>query len=190
MVVKYFLTLACILAVLLVPDISQASRFWLINTGNTPVNDGGMGYAFGGNRGIMDLLPLSPDFSLKFFLESNPSETNSDTIKFNQFNQFNQLDTAHKLYSAPKIGYLFKSGINLNSGIPKLTLQLGGGAALQKVMNLARGTTSGTEWQLGSKETVVLPIGYAGLLYRLNDVVVMAGYSIGKGVVLGIRWSW
>jgi len=143
-----------------------------------------MAIAFGSNRGIMDLLPLSADFSLKFFLASNPPETNSNPIIFSQ------LDTAHKLYSGPQIGYLFKSGINLNSSIPKLTLQLGAGAALQKAMNFARGTASGTEWQLGSRETVVLPIGYAGLLYRLNDICVMAGYNIGKGVVLGIRWSW
>jgi hypothetical protein len=170
MAMKSVVILACIVAVLLVSDITEASRLWLINTGNNPANDGGKGSALGSNRGIMDSLPLSANFSLKFFLESNPSENNLATIKFNK------PDTGQKLYSGPEIGYLFTSGINLNSSIPKLTLRLGGGAALQKVMNFARGTASGTEWQLGSKETVVLPVGYAGLLYRLNDECQDIGY--------------
>jgi hypothetical protein len=171
------------------------STFWLVNGGSNGTNhSSSIGIEVGGTKATMNLLPPSTELSLKSTFDSIPSNTNFDTYKLNG------PYTTKKLNSSPKVGHLFKSGINLNDDVPNLTLQLGGGYALQNAMNFATSMASGTHWQPGSKDTESHQVGYVGLLYRLNSVHITAGYNAAgdntngyknqRGVVLGIGRSW
>ena len=100
------------------------------------------------------------------------------------------LQTSQKFTDDTKTSYLLKTGINLNDSIPNLSLQLGGVYVLEKVINFASGRMTGAHWQQGNKDTPIVPVSYAGLLYRLNSISVTAGYNIGKGVEVGIVWRW
>ena len=172
-------------ATLLATVEAGASRFWLIDGGtNGTNNSSSIVSGTGRTQGGMNLLPLSAEFSLKSTFDSIPLEPY----------------TTKKLNNSPKVGHLFESGINLNDDVPNLTLQLGGGDALQSAMNYATSMESGTHWQKGSRDTESQQVGYVGFLYRLNSIHITAGYNAAgedtngyknqRGVVLGIGMSW
>jgi hypothetical protein len=181
---RFFVILACILTNLSTTIDAGASPFLLVNGGINGRDNGSVGIEIGGTQAIMNLLPLSAELSLKSTFDAIPSNTNSN------MNKLNEPYTTKKLNIDPEIGYLFKSGVNLNRSIPNLTLQVGGGYALQKVINLETGMASGTHWQQTNKATEVLPIGYAGILYRVNSVCITVGYNVLRGAVVGIGRSW
>lgn len=162
-----------------------AVPFWLVNGGSNGVTDSSsIGIEAGGTQVLFNRLPLSAELSMAFTFDSIPSDTN-----FNS-NTLNEPYTTKKLNHGPEIGYLFKSGVNLDDLVPNLTLQLGAGYALQTVITVAAGSVSGTHWQQGEKETEVHAVGYGGLLYRLKGICVSAGYNNRRGVVAGIGTSW
>lgn len=182
---RFFVILVCISFSLLATIKAEAAPFLLVNGGSTGVNDNrSIGIEAGGTQAIMNLLPLSAELSLKFTSDSIPPDAN-----FNS-NKLNEPYTTKKINDGPEIGYLLKSGINLNHNIPNLTLQVGGGYALQRVINVAAAIASGTHWQQVSKGTEVFPLGYVGLLYRLNGICASAGYNVQRGLVVGVGKSW
>lgn len=182
---RFFVILMCISCCLLGTIKTWASPFMLVNGGSTGSNDNSsIGVETGGTRAIMNLLPLSAEVSLKSTVDSIPPDTNVNS------NKLHEPYATKKLKDGPEIGYLLKSGVNLNQNIPNLTLQVGGGYALQRVVNVATSIASGTHWQQVSKGTEVLPLGYVGLLYRLNSICISAGYNVQRGLVLGVGKSW
>jgi hypothetical protein len=182
---RSFIMSLIIPVILLGPVQAGATPFCLINGGSNGTDDkSSIGIEVGGTQVIMNKLPLSAEISLKFTFDDIPSETNFNT------NTLNEPYTIKKLNNGPEIGYLFKSGVNLDDVIQNLTLQLGAGYALQTIIPVATGTVSGTHWQQGGKETEVYPVGYGGLLYRLNRICVTAGYHNRRGIVVGVGSNW
>ena len=163
-----------------------ASQFSLVN--------GSIGIKGEGTREKLNLLPLPVDLSMRSTFDLIPSITNFNTKKM--YEPY----TSKKLNNDTEVGYLFKSGVNLNDSVPNLTLQLGGEDALQNAINLASDNISGTHWQQGRKQTDVFPVGYVGLQYRLKNICITAGYNTAgdntagynnqRGIVLGIGRSW
>jgi hypothetical protein len=191
---KTFIVSVFISVTLLGPVEAGASQLWLINGGSKGTNGSSIGIEGGGTKAIMNLLPLSAELSLKSTFDLIPPDINFNT------NKLNGPYTIKKLNNGPVVGNLFVTGINLNDSIPNLTLQLGGGYALQKAMNITANMVSGTQWQQGSKPTGELPVGYVGLLYRLKNIGITAGYNTAgdnaagyknqRGMILGIGRSW
>jgi hypothetical protein len=171
--------------VLLLSVDSMAEPYWLVSGGSNGVADrSSIGIEAGGTRVIMDKIPLSAELSMNFNFGDVPSETRFTT------NPGNESYTVQRIKEGPEIGYLFKSGINLDEMITNLTLQAGIGYALQTVMPVATGTVSGKHWQQGSEYTDVYLVGYGGLLYRVKNIAFSAGYNNRRGIVAGIGSSW
>ena len=167
------------------PVIAGAAPFWLVNGGGNGATDrSSIGIEAGGTQVLLNRLPLSAELSMTFTFDSIPAETNFNT------NTLNEPYTTKKLNDGPEIGYLFKSGVNLDDLVQNLTLQVGAGYALQTVITVATGSVSGSHWRQGDRETEAHPVGYGGLLYRLNTICVSAGYNNRRGVVAGIGTSW
>jgi hypothetical protein len=96
----------------------------------------------------------------------------------------------HTSHYGPEIGYLFKSGINLDDWVKNLTLQVGVGFAMQTEVKVGTGLYTGRSWQQGDEEVEFNPMGYGGLLYRFDRLVLNLGYNNRRGVVAGVGSSW
>jgi hypothetical protein len=174
-----------ILAVLLLMSVeASATPFLLVNGGSNGTSDkSSIGVEVGGTRAIFDKFPLSAELSIKFNSEDLPSDTLFTTAQDEPY-------TTRSVHDGPEIGYLFKSGVNLDEFIKNLTLQVGAGYSLQSEITVATGTVSGKHWQQGDRETDVYVVGYGGLLYRLQNICFSAGYNNRRGIVAGIGSSW
>lgn len=161
---KYLLILACLSITLAVSVEAWASRYGLINGSNGANDNSGVGNEVGGTKARLNLLPLSAELSLQSAFDSIPWD-----INFNA-KRLNAPSTAKKRTNGLPVSHLFKSGVNLSDNVPNLTLQLGGGNALENVMNFAKSMASGTHWERGSKDTESRQVGYLGLLYRFNSI--------------------
>ena len=181
-----FLCISVFIAATLLRSVDAgATPFWLVNGGSYGATDkSSIGIEAGGTQVILNRLPLSAELSMNFTFDSIPSETN-----FNS-NRLNEPYTTRKLNSGPEIGYLFKSGVNLDDMVQNLTLQLGVGYALQTVVTVATGTESGTHWRQGGEGTEIYAVGYGGLLYRVKNICFSAGYNNRRGIVAGVGSSW
>jgi hypothetical protein len=179
---RYFFMLA--VALLMSVDVG-ATPYWLVTGGTNGISDRStVGIEAGGTRVIMDKFPLSAELSMNFNFGDIPDDTHFNT------NRLNEPYTIRRVNDGPEIGYLFKSGVNLDDLIKNLTLQVGAGYALQTVIPVATGALSGTHWQQGGEYTDVYPVGYGGLLYRLKNICFSAGYNNRRGMVAGIGSSW
>lgn len=162
-----------------------AAPFWLVNGGSNGTGDkSSIGVEVGGTRIIANRFPLSGEFSMNFDFRSIPSDT------FLNVNRYDEPYTVRTVSYGPEFGYLFKSGVNLDDWVNNLTLQLGVGYSLQSKINIGTGSVTGKHWQQGDRETDVNPVGYGGLLYRIDRLAVSLGYNNRRGVVAGIGSSW
>jgi hypothetical protein len=178
---RYLLTVA---VVILFSVDAWAVPYWLITGGSNGTSDkSSIGIEAGGTRVILNTFPLSGELSMNFDFKSVPSDTHFNTTQNEPF-------TVRKANDGPEIGYLFKSGINLDDIVPNLTLQFGAGYALQSVVPVATGSVSGKHWQQGEDYTAVYPVGYGGILYRVKNICFNIGYNNRRGVVAGVGSTW
>jgi hypothetical protein len=179
---KYLLVLA--IALLMTAEASAVPFFMVSGGSNGTADRSSIGIEVGGTRAIMDKFPLSAEISMDFNFDEVPSDT-----RFNS-NTLNEPYSTRNVKDGPEIGYLLKSGWNLEQVVKNLTLQLGAGYALQSEISVATGTTTGKHWQQGDDRTEVYLLGYGGLLYRLENLCFNVGYHNRRGVVVGIGSSW
>ena len=179
---RYLLILAL---TILVSAEAWAAPYWLVNGGSNGTADkSSMGIEVGGTRAIANRYPLSAELYLNFDFDTVPSE-----IKFN-YNKFHEPYLTREEKDGPEIGYLLKSGLNLDDWVKNLTLQVGVGFALQSEIMVATGVVSGSQWQQGDRGTDLYPVGYGGLRYRLENICLSAGYNNRRGAVIGVGSSW
>ncbi|MBJ6723763.1 hypothetical protein [Geomesophilobacter sediminis] len=177
--------LALTALLLLVTADGWCTPYWMVNGGsNGAAEQSSIGVEVGDTQMIVKRFPLAAELSMNFDFGDVPSEA-----RFNN-NPNNEPFTVKKAKDGPEIGFLFKSGVNLDDFVPNLTLLVGAGYALQSETPVATGANSGTHWQQGSRETEVYPVGYGGLLYRLERMCLSVGYNNRRGVVAGIGSNW
>ena len=179
---RYLLIMA---VTLFVSTKAWASPYWLVNGGsNGTGNQSSIGIEVGGTRAIVNKYPLSAEMSLNFDFDTVPSD-----IRFNS-NKLNENYTTRKAKDGPEVGYLLKSGVNLDDWVKNLTLQVGAGWALRSEVTVATGVPSGTQFLVGGRSTAFYPAGYGGLMYRLENICFSGGYNNRRGVVVGAGSSW
>jgi hypothetical protein len=172
-------------AMLLVSIPAWATPYWMVNGGSNGTSEkSSVGVEVGGTRAILDRFPLSAEISMNFDFRDIPSDTRFNT------NTNDEPYTVKRVSDGPEFGYLFKSGMNLDEWMKNLTLQVGAGYALQSRIRVATGSVSGKHWQEGDREIDVYPVGYGGVLYRVQNICLSVGYNNRRGVVAGIGSAW
>lgn len=172
-------------AILLVSVQAWATPYWIVNGGsNGTAEKSSLGVEVGGTNALLNKFPLSAEISMNFDFRDIPSDTRFNT------NRNDEPYTVRRVSDGPEFGYLFKSGVNLDQWVPNLTLQAGAGYALQPKIKVATGSVSGRHWQEGHRELDAYPVGYGGLLYRVQNICLNVGYNNRRGVVAGVGSSW
>ena len=170
---------------LLVSVEAWATPFWLVNGGaNGTADQSSIGVEVGSTNLLLHKFPLSAELSMNFEFEDVPSDT------FFNVNKNDEPFTVRRVNYGPEIGYLFKSGVNLDDWVNNLTLQVGAGYSLQSEVKVGTGLVTGKHWQQGRRETDVNAVGYGGLLYRVEKLTLSLGYNNRRGVVAGVGSSW
>jgi hypothetical protein len=171
--------------ILLVSVQAWATPFWMVNGGsNGTTEKSSIGVEVGGTNAILNRFPLSAEMSMNFDFQDIPSDTHFNT------NKHDEPYTVKKVSDGPEFGYLFKSGVNLDDWVKNLTLQVGAGYALQSKIRIATGSVSGKHWQEGRRDIDASPVGYGGVMYRVQNICLSVGYNNRRGVVTGIGSTW
>lgn len=178
---RVFLVVA---AILLVSVEARAVPFWVFSGGsNGTTEKSSIGIEVGGTSVIMKKFPLSAELSMNFDFEDVPSDT------FFNPKDHSEPYTTHNVKYGPEIGYLFKSGFNLDEWVRNLTLQVGAGYSLQSIIKVGTSQVSGKHWK-EDRYTEAYPVGYGGVLYRMNNICLTLGYNNRRGLVGGIGSTW
>ncbi|HJV64886.1 MAG TPA: hypothetical protein VJ550_04045 [Geomonas sp.] len=172
-------------AALLVSVNAWATPYWLFNVGgNGTADQTSIGVELGSTDLLAKRFPLAAELSMNFDFEDPPDDT------FFNNNKYTEPYTVHTSHYGPEFGYLFKSGVNLDDWVKNLTLQAGVGFSMQSTVQVGTGLWTGRHWEQGDREVEFNPMGYGGLLYRINRLALSLGYNNRRGVVGGIGSSW
>lgn len=172
------LMLCLVVMVFFVPACFASPYVLMTGGGGGAAKAGSIGFEAGGTRAIKDVAPLACEITVAF-TGNAPSGLLDYPVPHDSFVVIGERN------NDPEYGVLLKSGYTIDN----FSIMGGVGASFQEKVVVAQSTATGW-YYTQSSDTKVNAQVYAGALYKIERIILSAGYDNRRGIVGGLGYSW